>query len=414
MTQIPPSRIYQKLALEREAEFDWVEAEKYRRSAAEDLVAKGEYLDAGEIQERAAYSLRRAAYQAETVEAFRGLLESASLGYGRAAEIYEEVEGQRGEARVLSSRGMEHFHRSWLIVDPPERKVQMALCVEMFREALRACEDAEDGSRYGRVCNNYLGALFSYSELTFTQTEGLEILNDALEVGSRALKALNRIGDEGELALCYYQLSMFLSDRPMAVIESVERQQELLERGMGYAEKAVELSMEDGDPYLIGVSHGALGYFTFEVKRDIETAKSLAGRQLEYGKKIGDRLVLARAYESLAYYTDTSAFSEEDREKIKAAATEALNDANEAMSNYRVVSHPVVTAPLPRNHAPYLLGTVETDRELKYRYELQGLETSLADLKYAQESGSLLGEMYLYHAVGSSYLSLAKLERDEK
>ena len=414
MTHIPPHRIYEKLALEREAEFDWIEAEKYHRSAVEDLLEKGARLDAGEIQERAAYSLYRASYQAETVEAFKGLLRSASLGYGRAAEIFEGVDVPKREGRVLSSRGMEHFHGSWLIVDPPERKAQMARCVEILKDALRASEGDDDGSRYGKVCNDYLFALFSYSELSFTQTEGLEILDEALEVGTRALKALNRIGDERELARCFYLLSMFLVDRPMAVIESVERQQELLERGMGYAEKAVELSMKAGDPYLIGVSHGALSYFNFEVKGDIEAAKSLAGRHLEYGKKIRDRLVLARAYESLAYYTDTSAFSEEDREKIRAVATEALNDANEAMSNYRVVNHPVVTAPLPRNHAPYLLGTVETDRELKYRYELEGLETSLADLKYTQESGSQLGEMYLYHAVGSSYLSLAKLERDEK
>lgn len=414
MTDIPPHRIYTKLALEREANFDWVEAEKYHRSAVVDLVEKGELFEAGEIQERAAYSLYRAAYQAETAEAFRGLLESASLAYGKAAEIYEGVEGPWREAKVLSNRGMEHFYSSWIIEDPSDRKTQAAHSVEMLKDALRACEESENDTSYGETFNKFLKALFALSELTFSHIEGSKIIDEALDFGSRALKTLEKGDDKHELARCYYQLSLFLPDRPMDVVESVERQKELMKLGMRYAEMAVELSEKVGDPYLIGLSLGIYSLFKIEVDGDTETAITLARRQLQIGERTRDRLILARANEYLSYYIGSwVAADEEDRDIIRTAANEGMQHADEAISHYKAILNPILTAFLARSDGPSSLAMLETDLELRKQYTRKAIEASYADLEYATESGSLLGRMYIHVLLGQNLIGLAKIERDK-
>ena len=85
MSIISPQEKYSKLALNKEATFDWIEAEKNYQSAISTLLEKGAFLEAGETQERAAYCRYRAAYQSETREEFKALLEATSGAYGRAA-----------------------------------------------------------------------------------------------------------------------------------------------------------------------------------------------------------------------------------------------------------------------------------------------------------------------------------------
>ena len=413
MSEIPLHKKYSRLAKEKEVIFNWIEAEECYQSAIPTLLENEAYLEAGETQERAAYCMYRAAYQSETREEFKALLDLASRGYGRAAEIYGKLEGPKRESRTLTNRAMETFYRSWLIDDPSDRKTRVASCVEEFKDALQTCEDAETDQRYGKVCNEFLTILYSFSELSFTWTEGAEIIDTALHYGSRALEAL-KPGDDGyELARCYYLLSMFLPDRTMDVIESVERQQELLNLGMGYAETAVELSEKVGDPYLIGMASGILSLYHVEVKGDTETAISLARRQLEFGEITRDRLVLARANEYLTYYTGIIASDEEDRDKIRTAANEGIHYADEAITHYKTIQNPILTAFLGHNLGPTSLSSLETDLDLKRKYEIEGLNATHADMEYATKSGSLLGLMYTYIILGSSYRNLAKLERDE-
>ena len=413
MSEIPPHEKYFRLAQEKESAFEWLEAEKNYQLAISAQIENEEYLKAGENQERAAYCRYRAAYQSETKEEFKNLLESASHSHDKAAEIYEMLESPKREARILTNQAMEHFYRSWLIEDPSDRKTQVAHCVKKFKDALQACEDVEDNPRYSKVCNEFLAILYALSELTFTQAEGMEIIETALDHGSRVLKALKQEDNGYELARCHYLLSLFLPDRPMDVIESVEKQQKLLQLGTGYAETAVELSEKVGDPYLIGLSCGILSLYLFEAKGDPEAAMPLARRQLEIGEKIGDRLVLARAHEYLSYYMQWVAALEEDLEKIRTTSKEAIRHANEAISHFKTILNPVLTPFLPRNECHYYLSKVETDPELKRKYNIEGLEASYADLEYATNSGSLLGQMYIYSLLGSTYLWLAKFERDE-
>ena len=76
---------------------------------------------------------------------------------------------------------MEHFYKSWLIENPSERKTQVARCVDEFKDTLQHCEDIEDDLRYGKVSNDFLAILYALSELAFDHTEGLEIIEAALD-----------------------------------------------------------------------------------------------------------------------------------------------------------------------------------------------------------------------------------------
>ncbi|MFH2110331.1 MAG: hypothetical protein ABIJ47_03605, partial [Candidatus Bathyarchaeota archaeon] len=365
-------------------------------------------------QERVAYCLYRASYQSETSDEFTASLESVSQSYRKAAEIFSRLDDKTTKLNVLSNQSMGYFYKSWLIEDPSERKKEIKNCVEGFKAALQACEETRDNTRYGKICNDFLSILYSLFELSFDHIEVKEIIETALDYGLKAIEASKNRDDVYELTRSYYVLSLFLPDRPMDVFESVTKQQEFLQQGMAYAEKAVELSEKVGDPYLIGMSCGVLGHYLLEVKGDTTTAISLARKQLEIGEKLKDRLVLARANEYLSYYLGTwVAADEEDRDKIREATNQGLAYANEAISNYKIILNPILTAFLARNVCPHYISSLQTELELKRKYETDALDASYQDLEYAHKSGSLMGEMYIYHILGRTYLELAKMELDE-
>jgi len=309
---------------------------------------------------------------------------------------------------------MEQFYRAWLIGEPDDRKTQVAHIVEKFKEALKVCEGVEDSQRFGKACNDFLAILYTFLELSFTWTEGLGIIEDALDHGSRALDALKK-GDLGyELARCYYLLSLFLPDRMMDVIESPTKRQELLKLGTDYVKSAVDLSEKVGDQYLIGLSYGIYSYYLFDVIDDPKAAMALIRKQLEIGEKIGDKLVLARANEYLSYYLDSNVANEEDREKITTTANEAISHAEKSISHYRIILNPILTPFLAHVSSRHSLAIIETELEPKRRILIEGIEAAHTDLEYAVGSGSLLGQMYVYILLGTLTLYLAKLVRDKQ
>ena len=114
-----------RLVKESEEKFNWADAADIYESAIHALLENGEILEAGETQEKRAYCRYRAAYQAETKEEFKTLLDLTSRTYGRAADIYKSWKGPARDARVLTNRALEHFYKSWLIEEPFERKMQV-------------------------------------------------------------------------------------------------------------------------------------------------------------------------------------------------------------------------------------------------------------------------------------------------
>ena len=69
--------------------YDWLgAADLYRRALS--AVDEEDYFRRGEIQEKVGYSLRRAAFQAESREEFRERLQRAVKAYEEAHDLYEK------------------------------------------------------------------------------------------------------------------------------------------------------------------------------------------------------------------------------------------------------------------------------------------------------------------------------------
>lgn len=359
MSEFPPHVKLLKEAREKEASFAWVEATDYYESAILALVEKVEYLKAGETQERAAYCLYRAAYQSENQEEFTRLLLLASEDYRKAASIFEIADSTIGAAKILSSETMAFYYQSWTIAEPSDRKDKIEECLQRAEQALVEWNKTGDTIRYCKTGNDLLTILYSISELSFNWMEGKAIIEKALDYGEKIIGLLLETEEEYELARTYYLLSMILSDRPMDVFDSIEKQHDLQNRGMEYSKKALEYSEKIGDPFLIGMSHGILSYYTVEITEDLDTAIDLAQKQLELGKKTSDHLMQARAHDYLSYHFDWKADIHEDPEIIKTEATNAITSAEEAINHYRIVLNPIVIAFIAQNQSYHKLAMLK-------------------------------------------------------
>ena len=213
------------------------------------------YQEAIDVQERIGYCHHRAAYQSETNTEFKNRIGQASEAFRSVVGIYEKIKSPENEARVLSYKSMARYFESWRNEKTSDRIEELDWCIDLDRKALALLEEAEDRNSYGKICNNFLTHLYSRFELSFEWQECKDIIEESLAYGSKAIEALEFMNNDQELALTYCLLSHFLPDRPMDVYESIERQNELHQRGRDFAKRAVELSKKIDDKYLLGMSN---------------------------------------------------------------------------------------------------------------------------------------------------------------
>ncbi|UCH57285.1 MAG: hypothetical protein JSV18_08140, partial [Candidatus Bathyarchaeota archaeon] len=83
-----------------EKKYEWLEASGLYEQALMS-VDEEDYFRRGEIQEKIGYSLRRAAFQAESREEFLERLGKAVEAYDIASGLYEKVANERGAGWAL-------------------------------------------------------------------------------------------------------------------------------------------------------------------------------------------------------------------------------------------------------------------------------------------------------------------------
>ena len=139
-------------AAKLEKEYEWLQASEYYEQALS-MIDEGDYFRRGEIQEKIGYSLRRAAFQAESPEEFREKMILAVEAYEKAHGFYENLADEQGAPWMLRCRAVSRALCHWLASDPSEKRRLLDECLELEEKALTTFWDLGDKLEYGRTYN---------------------------------------------------------------------------------------------------------------------------------------------------------------------------------------------------------------------------------------------------------------------
>jgi len=370
---------------ELEKEYNWVMATDLHKQALSRL-RKKDFWKAGEVGERIAYCLWRAAFQAETQEEFWRRMEVSVEAYEEAAKLFERSQDSESRTRTNFCRAMATYNKSRL-VGGTERKALLDESWKLEKETLRAFKEAGDHLGQGRLCNELLYCLYDRSRIEWDGQQLSKIVEEAVGYGETAIDALSQVRDEKELARAYSMTSLHCY-YGANISESEEKKKEFSQKCLGYAKSALKLSKKVGDKYLTGLSNWAAAralLFSGNMASSLEYAQKM----LQQGMIIQDNYVIGVACYRLASTTNWMMAVEEDPDKKREGYNKAIQYAKDAIRHLRIVADDYLVAltPLAANYF-FLACEVETNQEEKRIFLERAVEAGRKSLEHAERSGS--------------------------
>ena len=391
-------------AVALEKKYEWARAvELYEQALG--LIGKGDLSKCGEIQERIGYCRYRGAFQAETQEEFKRRMLEAVAAYEKAAEEYEKVE----HAKALYCQAMARYAKSWVHVEASRKKNVLEECGSLLREAMKAFEEAEDRLGYGKACNALLFCLYDGSLLEWEWSENKRRLEEAVRHGQDAITALSKVGDERERARAYIIAGLnALRARDLGE----ERMEEFEQTALSCAGKALKISKEIGDGYLIAWSNWLAAAVEYIVKGNLALSLRYCEEGLQQAKETKDSFLIGWTLWGRAFVTSWTMNMEEDPDKIREGYGRVIRYAEDGSRYLLLVSRHDWLTNLYSWHIEsyyFLALNVETDPEAKRNLLKKATEIGGEGLEYAQQSRVPDIEA-VHHSQSKALYSLSKME----
>jgi hypothetical protein len=322
-----------------EKRFDWLGAVGFYEEAFGLALRLEDFLKAAEVRERMGFCFFRAALQAETHRDFRSRMKLAVGAYERAAELFGKVKEGGKRARINHCKAMAAYVSSWLAADPSKKRELLDECRRLGKEALKDYEEAGDGLGYGRVCNDLLHACTHRLLLVLDWPELEGIVEEALNLGEKAIVALSEAGDDYELARAYCWTS-FHYTYAVWYRAHEEKKEEFGQKCLSYSKNALKLSEKIGDPYLIGIANLSAGLSAFLYAGKLHSARKFFENQQKQGAIAKDNYLTGTAATWLAFTIWLTMLQlEEDQNRQREGFKKATEYAEDALRHLRVIAH---------------------------------------------------------------------------
>lgn len=414
MSELSSAEAILSWAKEQEKEYSWLgAAELYKK--ASDMVPKQGLAHLGEIQERRGYSFYRAAFQAETCEEFESRMQLATDNYENGAVLFERIKEAEMRAEFNNCKAMATYARSWLASNLSAKKEQLNESWRFEKEALKAYGKAADQTNVGKACINLMIFLAERLNIEWEAELRERIAEEALKCGERAVEIFSKIQDKGQLAQTYIITAYFYRNAAFAKDLKPERMEKYRQRALSFGQKAIEISENIDDAYLIGLSHlcladarlDILGTIGLQEKEHYEIA-------LRSGKLTKDNFLIANALFGLQYAANNSAKAQEDPDKAREEYKKLDRYWEDAFHHYSLASYDsgmamayfqLITTMLDRSR-------LEPDLENRRLLLKKSVELGYKGLEHAGRSGSMVVTFHITCSLAVVVRSLAKIEID--
>jgi KaiC/GvpD/RAD55 family RecA-like ATPase/tetratricopeptide (TPR) repeat protein len=326
-------------AKEHEKKYEWLQASEDYQKAFDIALDEKSIPKAAEIQEKIGFSYYMAALQAKSNVEFKKILKQSISAYKRSSELLEGVNNEIYHIKIKHANALIAYLNSRYETDPKEIKRLSYKWWTLEKEVLRFYEDSGDLLSIGKTCND----LIEYSAFTMfwaltNFSDIKEIYEDSLNLSEKAIKIFLEIGDNYELARAYCSASWYYSFSSW-YLEDDSKIIELSKKCKDYSERALELANKVGDTLLIGRAyHSAWSSAYFDYTNPASTVK-YGNKMLECGLVTRDNFLLGHGYTLKAWTNSVLVRFMKDPDEQKQTYKNMIELSLKAQYHYRIIQH---------------------------------------------------------------------------
>ena len=403
-------------AKELEKKYEWLQAAESYKKASKILLKEKDFAKAAELAERLGYCYFKAADQAETNKEYRKLMKQAVDVYKKELEILEGAVVENKQTKITHTKALIALVEAMLERRPLEKKKLLDEWWILENHVISAYEKSGYPSSAGKVCNEVLD--YSRSNrfwLASNPSEFQQNIKEYTNLAEKAIQIFYELNDEYELARAYFLATFYYSYNLGNVGSKFE---DFRQKSQEYSKKALDLSQQIGDPYLIGesLSSASWGAQNQDVMRDPKLMIEHYNNAIKYGKIAKNNMIITGGKSMLALLLSVQANVLEDPLEQKENLKKAIKLIQET-KHQREVSESVVgfwvfyrDYNISINH----LAAIETDPKIKQDLLEMAIKVNQEGLKRLQGwkffSGTLLGGM----GTSLQLFSKTKSEIEEK
>ncbi|MEJ2242258.1 MAG: hypothetical protein P8Y18_08960 [Candidatus Bathyarchaeota archaeon] len=405
-----------KKAEELEKKYEWLQAAEKYQKAFDIALHERDVFKAAEIQEKIGFSYYMTALQAKSRVEFKRILKQSISAYEREIDLLEGIDNEVCHIKRKHAAALIAYLNARYETDPKKIKYLSYKWWTLEKEVLKFYEESGDLLSVGKTCNH----LIEYSAFTMFWTltnfsEIKEIYEDALKFSEKAIKIFLEIEDNYELARAYCSASWYYSFCNW-YLEDDSKIIELTKKCEKYAQKALELANKVGDALLIGRAYHSAWNYAYLSNSDPTTALKYGNKVLECGLATRDNFLLGHANTLKAWTNTVLVRLIEDPDEQKQTYNKTIEFSMNAQQHYRIIQH-ITGFNLTYTHyvqAISNLATMESDskkRQILLKKAIRIIEEGITLIKgWKNYSG------FLFFNLGNCYrfISVTQKEVEEK
>ena len=393
-----------------ETAYKWVEAAR----SYEQVLKSGAITDTSlmaEYWQRMGFCYDLASRQASSGDDFKSLRRMSADAYEKAAALYgdENLQSQGKNARCFANA---EYVRSWIASDPSEKVKMLDKCRVLAKKALKAFRDAGETLECTRTANLLSWCLFDRLYVSSTGDEIDEVSRELIENSKEAISVLSKLENRDEL-LTAFSLASIQCWYVANTCENEEERKSKADFSVTYAENALKLSGEVGNPYEKAVAYwaGALStlYFTENIESALEYAKEMRGQACI----TRDNFFIGVANYMLAQVMDWTVPSEDNPIKRRQELEEILMYSEAGIKHLELVFQDALIADtylFPEEAYSQIASDYAVNLSEKIVYSRKAIEIGKKGLEFAIRSGSPDALMCILHGLSKAYFYRSFLE----
>jgi len=374
-------------AKEQENHYDWPGAATLYRSALSSFSETG-VAKTAQIGESLAYSLFKAAFQADRLEEFRSQLGDAIAAYDQVLGSYRGTMQPAAPSLAKRCEAMLALSNYWLTYDQQKRKKLIAETWSLSDQALKGFEEIDNHEELGLTFHRLaLSAALAYAfEEDLQRRE--RIVKSVVDHGERAIRSLEPTEDSRLLAAVYAISAAFVKLFGDA-FHDIHSRDPFDKRATDYWMKALSLSEQQAIFELP----------LFDLISDLPSSVSfdetmnLLQKALDNCRRTRDKLLIGCVLEWLAGRISWKGCGEEDEDTRQDLFDKNLRYAREGKDAFSSISHVTpacrsdtwVEVPEAGHYARLVF--FETDRRKKRAFAEKGVPFVREQLRRAFDSG---------------------------
>ena len=402
-------------AKDLEEKYEWLQAAKDYEKASELSLEAKDLLKAAELQQRVGFCYYRAAMQSKDNTEFKSVLRRSILAYEKEAKLLESAKREEYQAKIDHANAMDAYIRSWYETDPDKVKALLEEWWTLENQVLEAYESIGNIHSVGVVCTD----LIEFSQYTrlwlSTHSEEVKMEKEAQNLAEKAIQALLKSGNNYELARAYCFASLWFCSQSHLEPNRGKRAQ-IIEKGYDYSQRALALSSETGNAWLIGYAHDSAHTAAMWYDSNHKLAVDHGEETQRYGNIAKDKLLLSKGTWFTAQAINFLAMFLEDPDKQRTNLEKAWKLAQECIRLSKIIRD--MTSACWGYYsgigALNILASIETDPKNKQRMLQKAIEIAREGLEILRGWKRLPGILYDPFSESLRLLSETKNEVEEK